>query len=68
MDDIDSGKLDETYKVGAKPMRAKIFEWGYKMAQEMKTNKKHLMNSSWRNFGLFLRCDGSQDNDINTIQ
>ena len=66
-DEIDEGKRDEKDKVGAKDMRGKIFEFAYNAAKDLKS-RKHLIESSWINFGLDLPLDGSKDNDISTIQ
>ena len=64
-DDWDSGK--RTTKVGAKEKRGIMLEVIYKAAKELAL-KKHLLASSWNNFGIDLPFDGSQDGDVSNIK
>ena len=64
-DDFDSGK--RTTKVGAKEKREVMLELIYKASKELAL-KKHLIESSWNNFGIDLPFDGSKDGDISNTK
>ena len=65
-DEVDQGKRDPDDKVSAQMKRSKIFEFAYKASLRLK-EKKHLLRSSYINFGINLSLIGSQDDDISTL-
>ena len=67
LDEVDEGTRDESDKVGAKQMREKIVEFAFNSAKKL-SQKKHLLESAWTNFGIDLPLDGSKDGDIKTIK
>ena len=65
-DEIDANERSMDDRVCAKEKRAKIFEFAYKAAHKM-SQRVHLLQSSYTNFGLYLPMDGSKDDDVSTL-
>ena len=68
LDKIEDGRLPADARMKPKQVRAKIAEFAFK-ASELLSQKHHLVESSWINFGVSdqVPMDGSRDDDVSTL-